>query len=188
MSSIVAIIGLGNPGKKYEETRHNLGFNVVDKIITKETSSWQKGQARYKASSFFRNSRKIWCVKPQTYMNTSGRPIKNFIEYYKVSPSETLVIVDDVELALGTLRIRKAGSSGGHNGLKSIIDQLSTGGFPRLRLGIGRPENKVPLEQYVLSNFSEEEKKIKEKMVDNAVQAINCILNCGITIAMNEFN
>ena len=184
---IKAIIGLGNPGKQYEKTRHNVGFMVVDVV-----ASLLKCPKKYKEKCF---SHIIECpdhdiilVKPQTYMNNSGIAVKNILEDYSLSPEEILVIYDDLDLPLGTIRLRKSGSSGGHRGIKSIIENIKTENFPRLKIGIGRPERKEQVVDYVLSPFSKDEKLLVEKVIGEAAQCLLNVLKYGVDKSMNFCN
>ena len=180
------IAGLGNPGKEYQKNRHNLGFLVLDalardlevKITDKElgaqTGSWRSGQ------------HKVLLVKPQEFMNRSGEAIARILRYHKLAPSDLLVVVDDFNLDLGVLRLKPGGSAGGHNGLQSIIDNLGTSAFSRLRIGIGAPPAEAA--DYVLSNFAKAEMDLLEQTVDRSVEALKFLLKQGLEKAMNEFN
>ena len=184
---IKALIGLGNPGKQYEKTRHNVGFMVADLV-----ASNLKCGKKYKEKCF---SHIIECldhdlliVKPQTYMNNSGIAVKNLLEDYNLKPNEILVVYDDLDLPLGTIKLKKKGSSGGHRGVKSIIENLKTEEFPRLKIGIGRPANKKEVVNYVLSPFSKEERFILEKVLASATDCIINVLKYGIDKAMSYCN
>ncbi len=184
---IKALIGLGNPGKEYEKTRHNVGFMVADLV-----ASTLKCGKKYKEKCF---SHIIECldhdlliVKPQTYMNNSGVAAKNLLDDYGLKPSEILVVYDDLDLPLGTLRLKKKGSSGGHRGIKSIIESIKTDEFPRLKIGIGRPANKKDVVNYVLSPFSKEERFILEKVLSSATECIINVLKYGIDRAIGQCN
>lgn len=184
---IKALIGLGNPGKEYEKTRHNVGFMVADLV-----ASTLKCGKKYKEKCF---SHIIECldhdlliVKPQTYMNNSGVAAKNLLDDYGLKPSEILVVYDDLDLPLGTLRLKKKGSSGGHRGVKSIIESIKTDEFPRLKIGIGRPANKKDVVNYVLSPFSKEERFILEKVLSSATECIINVLKYGIDRAIGQCN
>jgi len=147
------IVGLGNPGKKYQNTRHNLGFLIIDKL----------------RNYHFKN---LILLKPQTFMNESGSEVLQKANYFKIKPQDIWVICDDINLPLGQMRIKEEGSSGGHKGLQSIIDELKTEDFPRIRVGIGLPEPKIPAEDYVLQNFSALEKKEIDKTIDQVAEII----------------
>jgi len=176
---IKAIIGLGNPGKEYEDTRHNVGFMVADAVV-----SILKCSKKYKEKCFSHiyecKDHDVLIVKPQTYMNNSGIAVRNLLEDYRLKPEEILVIYDDMDLPLGTIRLRKKGSSGGHKGIKSIIENIRTEEFPRLKIGIGRPEKKEEVIDYVLSPFSKDEKILIEKVIQSAAQCVVNVLKYGV--------
>ncbi|MBK3332317.1 aminoacyl-tRNA hydrolase [Persephonella atlantica] len=184
---IKAVIGLGNPGKQYEKTRHNIGFMVADAVV-----SHLKCSKKYIEKSFSHiyecHDHDVIVAKPQTYMNNSGIAVKNLIEDYKLSPDEILVIYDDLDLPLGTVKLRKKGSSGGHRGLQSIIQELKTESFPRLRIGIGRPERKEQVVEYVLSSFDKKEQLLVEKIIQHGAQCVLNVLKYGIDKSMNFCN
>ncbi|RKY85610.1 aminoacyl-tRNA hydrolase [candidate division KSB1 bacterium] len=181
------IVGLGNPGKKYALTRHNLGFMVIDRLCEELNISLLAGKGSYFIGKGIFNTKKILLAKPTTYMNNSGFAVKDLINTYNVNLNCLLVIVDDLNLNLGSIRIRRKGSDGGNKGLKSIIEQLQTEEFPRLRLGIKNNHIEDNF-QFVLSEFLESEKALVKKMIVNAVQAILTWLEEGIESAMNKFN
>jgi len=184
---IKAIIGLGNPGKQYEKTRHNVGFMVADAV-----ASLLRCNKKFKEKCFSHiyecTDHDVLIVKPQTYMNNSGVAVKNLLEDYNLKPEEILVIYDDLDLPLGTIRLRKKGSSGGHKGIQSIIENIKTENFPRLKIGIGRPERKDQVVDYVLSEFSKDEKLIIEKVIQSAAECILNVLKYGIDKSMNFCN
>lgn len=170
------IIGLGNPGEKYENTRHNVGFMVLDKL----SKSWKRG-INYLYSDINIFGEKVRLVKPTTYMNLSG-------EVFKYLPHDDIIVVyDDLDLPLGRIRIRKNGSAGGHNGIKSIISFIGQD-FPRIRIGIGPKPQDVDAADYVLSNFSQEEFEKLEKVMELTIEAIKSIISEGIDKAMNKYN
>jgi PTH1 family peptidyl-tRNA hydrolase len=175
------IVGLGNPGREYEKTRHNVGFMVLDKVadslgvsISREKFSALYGECRL-------DETKVFLVKPLTYMNRSGEAVAQFARFFKVEPSQILVIYDDLDLPLGKLRLRLRGSSAGHRGVQSIIDALSTQEFPRLRVGIGRPERKEEVINYVLSPFTEEEFKVLEPALERAAECAVQAARSGVS-------
>lgn len=183
------VVGLGNPGAKYEGTRHNVGFLLIDRLarfagqtIWKE---WQ-GQGVFLPLSIGEGS--CYAAKPLTFMNDSGRMVRSFSDFYKIAPAEILIIYDDFALPLGRLRIRQKGGAGGHNGVKSIIDAFSTEEIPRLRFGIGPSGDARDSRDYVLSRFAAGEKAELEKGVERAGQAIETALAQGLETAMNKFN
>ena len=183
------IAGLGNPGKKYEHTRHNVGFDVMD--VLAEKYNIRMDEKKYKAicGKGMIGSEKVVLVKPQTFMNLSGESIAEAVNFYKVDPaSELLVIFDDISLAPGQLRIRAKGSAGGHNGIKSIIAHLGTQEFPRVRVGVGEKPPRMDLADYVLGHFSQGEGKIMEDAVKEAADAVMEAVEEGIDHAMNSHN
>ena len=180
------VVGLGNPGSKYALTRHNAGFIAVDALAERwGVRDWQrKGEARYAID----RSRNAILVKPQSYMNLSGPPALGLATFYKVPPPRILVIVDDLDLPFGTLRIRQRGGSAGHNGMESILGALGTDEFTRLRLGIA-PERKVPDgADYVLSPVRRSQEKLVDEMLDKAAAAVEVMMAEGVAEAMNRFN
>jgi PTH1 family peptidyl-tRNA hydrolase len=181
------IVGLGNPGKKYENTKHNIGFITLDFLAEKNDIKINKIKHKALVGEGTFSGQKVLLVKPQTYMNLSGNSVREVMEYYKVEPEKLIVIYDDVDLPMGRLRIRKKGSAGTHNGMKSIIYDLQEEGFPRVRIGIGK-EQKMSLAGYVLGGFAKEERSLMENAVARAAQAIECMLEKGIDIAMGEYN
>jgi PTH1 family peptidyl-tRNA hydrolase len=178
------IAGLGNPGSEYAFTRHNAGFIVVDTLAARwGVDDWRK---RFDARYALDRTRHTVLAEPQSYMNLSGRPVQALATFYKVPPPRILVIVDDLDLPLGTLRMRADGSSGGHNGLKSLIEVFGTG-FPRLRIGIGRGHESDAIDR-VLSTFTPEERAVLATVVDRAVTGVEVWLEQGVTQAMNLVN
>lgn len=186
MSTFSLIVGLGNPGKQYENTRHNIGFMLLDLMAEKSGASfqpapkWQSHIAKLPGSG-------VLLVKPQTFMNLSGRAIRQITSFYKFPPEDILVIYDDVALPLGTLRFREKGSAGGHNGIKSTIEHLGTNAFPRLKIGIGssEPGNMVG---HVLGRFSPDEKPVVENTLATALDAVQLALSQGIAAAANQYH
>jgi len=180
------IAGLGNPGSRYSGTRHNAGFMVVDELARRwgiGPRDWQKkGEALYALA----RAHDAILLKPQSYMNLSGRPVQSVATFYKIPPERILVVVDDLDLPFGTLRMRASGSSGGHNGLKSLIDVFGQG-FPRLRIGIGRGHDPDAIDR-VLGDFSETEMKELPAIVDRAITGVDLWLTGGVTQAMNSVN
>lgn len=183
------VAGLGNPGKEYELTRHNIGFETIDYFSNKYKVKTNKLKFKSLYGEINIAGEKIFLVKPQTFMNLSGEAIREFAAFYKI-PSENIIIInDDVSLNVGKMRIRRKGSAGGHNGLKSIIYQLQTDVFPRIKIGVGLPENKnYDLADHVLGKFSKEEILILEDTIIQASQAVETIIIKGIDFAMNKYN
>lgn len=190
MGSYFVIAGLGNPGKKYENSRHNVGFDVIDELVDKYDFD---GPVRFGKSMIGKGrigGQKVILMKPMTYMNLSGEAIREVVDYYDVDPQSQLVVIsDDIDLNVGRLRIRKKGSAGGHNGLKNIILHLGTNEFTRIRVGVGaKPNENADLAAHVLGRFKGEDKEIMEIAEKNAADAAACIVTDGADLAMNRFN
>jgi PTH1 family peptidyl-tRNA hydrolase len=181
------IAGLGNPGKRYENTRHNLGFITIDAIARENGIHVNKIKHKALVGEGIISGQRVLLVKPQTYMNLSGESIREVIEYYKTEPENLLVIYDDIDIPLGQIRVRKKGSAGTHNGMRSIIYQIQTDLFPRIRIGIGG-ERKRGLINYVIGGFKKEEKETIEDAVIRAAKAAVSILEKGIEKTMSEYN
>ena len=183
------IAGLGNPGTKYNHTRHNVGFETLDILIDeyRATGPFEKWKAMY--GSAYIGGEKVIFVKPLTYMNLSGEAVRAVVDFFKIDPeTELIVINDDIDLDPGRIRIRKSGSAGGHNGLKSIITHLGTEKFTRIRIGVGKKPAEWDLVDHVLGHFPEEElPKVREAM-ERAAKAAACIVTEGPDIAMNLYN
>jgi peptidyl-tRNA hydrolase, PTH1 family len=182
-----AIVGLGNPGKKYEHTKHNIGFLTIDLLAEKFGVKVNKIKHKALVGEGMIADQKVLLVKPQTFMNLSGQSVREIVTYYKIEMQDLIVIYDDVDIEMGRLRIRKRGSAGSHNGMKSIIYDIQKDDFPRLRVGIGG-ERKMGLANYVLGGFGKDEKNIMEKSITRAADAIECMVIKGVDAAMNEFN
>lgn len=182
------IAGLGNPDKKYEKTRHNVGFNTIDRLAEKLNISVSTRKFRGFAGTGFIGTEKVLLLKPQTYMNLSGESIREAAEFYQVPPEKIIVICDDVYLDMGTMRIREKGSAGGHNGLKNIILHLASQDFPRIRLGVGMQPEKMPLEVFVLKNLTASEEKLMQTVYEDASEAVRVMVTDGIPKAMNTYN
>ncbi|HJC38849.1 MAG TPA: aminoacyl-tRNA hydrolase [Candidatus Mediterraneibacter faecigallinarum] len=183
------IAGLGNPTKEYEGTRHNVGFDVIDRLSEKYNIAVDTKKHRAFIGKGMIAGQKVILAKPQTYMNLSGESIRSLLDYYKVDEEhELLVIYDDVSLGVGQLRIRAKGSAGGHNGIKNIIAHLGGQVFPRIKIGVGEKPPKYDLADYVLGHFSKAEKILMDEGYDNAVRAVEMIVSGDIEGAMNEYN
>lgn len=182
------IVGLGNPGAEYRLTRHNFGFMVLDALAEHWSVQLKKikFQAVYVEDRFKGN--KVILAKPLTFMNESGRSVAPLMRYFKVPSENMLVIHDDLDLPLGTLRIRPSGSSGGQRGIESITKLLGTQEFPRMRLGISRPPGQMEPKDYVLKNFLPNEEELKKIVLRQAIEAIECFIENGLTTAMNRYN
>ena len=182
------VVGLGNPGKQYEKTKHNIGFMVVDAIADSVPHTpWREEQGA-EVCSITVAGEKVLLVKPQTFMNASGESIGPLMRYYKIDPSDVYCIYDDMDLPVGKLRIRPNGSSGGHNGIKSLISHIGTENFPRFRVGIGRPLPQWTVIDHVLAPFSEESQEKVQKGIKDTVKAVLGTLEVGIDKGMNLFN
>lgn len=183
------IVGLGNPTLPYEGTRHNVGFDVIDRLAEKYHITVETRKNRALTGKGVIEGQKVMLVKPQTYMNLSGESVRGLMDYFKFDPEkELLVISDDINLDVGQLRIRKKGSAGGHNGIKNLILHLDTSDFARIRIGIGRKPEGYDLADYVLSRFSKEERGILEESYEKAEEAAVMIVSGRIDEAMNQYN
>ena len=182
------VVGLGNPGKQYEKTKHNIGFMVVDAIADSVPHTPWREKQRAEVCSITVAGEKVLLVKPQTFMNVSGESVGPLMRYYKIDPSDVYCIYDDMDLPVGKLRIRPNGSSGGHNGIKSLISHLGTENFPRFRVGIGRPLPQWTVIDHVLAPFSEDSQEKVEKGIKDTVKAVLGTLEVGIDKGMNQFN
>ena len=183
------VVGLGNPGVQYDNTRHNAGFLVVDELARRGGFSIQRVRFKALTAAAVVGGQGVLVMKPTTYMNLSGEAVGEAARFYKLAPDHVLVISDDVDLPLGKLRLRVSGSAGGHNGLKSIIQHLSTDQFPRLKVGVGgKPHPDYDLADWVLGKPQGEDKKVMDKAVQRAADAVECFLKDGPHKAMNQFN
>ena len=182
------IVGLGNPGRKYEGTRHNVGFDVVDRLAKTHHADWESGPRGIEAVIARWRSADTVLAKPLTFMNLSGAAIVGLLQFYKVELADLLVVVDDVNLELGRLRTRATGSAGGHNGLKSAIAQLGTEDFARMRIGVGRGDARRDLADHVLARFDRDERENVEAAVARAAEAVELFVTDGIGQVMNRFN
>ena len=187
------IVGLGNPGANYQQTRHNVGFVVVDALVRKwgGTFSSEKWQA-WSASTFVQGNR-VYVIKPATFMNLSGRAVLQYADFFRISAANILVIHDDIDMAPGRLKLVFNGGAGGHNGIRSIAQCLATNGFPRLKIGIGRPGKdgihpEIPVERFVLSPLADEEANVLTERIDTIDAGIQLLLDKGLPAAMNLLN
>ena len=183
------IVGLGNPGSKYEKTRHNVGFRVIDRLSDALNCKADKGkfQGLYGVCSY--RGKKLYLLKPQTYMNLSGQSVLQLSGFFRIPPQRIIVIFDDISLEPGRLRVRPNGSAGGHNGIKSIIAQLGSQEFPRVKVGVGaKPHPEFDLADWVLSTFSASEEKALSSALDRAADAALCIIDHGVPESANRFN
>ncbi len=184
---MIVIAGLGNPGRKYENTRHNMGFLTIDRIAEKNDIKVNKIKHRALVGDGFISGRKVLLVKPQTYMNLSGESLREVMNYYNVDIGDLIVIYDDFDIETGSLRIRKKGSAGSHNGMKSVIYQLKDDGFPRVRVGIGK-SGSLDWKDFVLGKVGGAESDAISQAISNAADAVECMISEGIDIAMNKYN
>lgn len=184
------IIGLGNPEAKYDQTRHNIGFEVVDALAKNWQLSWQQNR-RFQglfAEGKHPQGGKLFLLKPLTYMNRSGQSVRAAMDWYKLSPPSLLAIYDDMDLPLGRLRLRLSGSAGGHNGMKSLISHLGSQEFPRLRLGIGKANHSGAVTSHVLGRFASEEMPVVTEVVELAVEMVEKSLRDGVEKTMSLYN
>ncbi len=183
-----AIIGLGNPGAQYKGTRHNVGFDTIDCLAQRNNAKVTKIKFKALYGETQIANEKVLLVKPQTYMNRSGESVLELCKFYKIPIENIIVIVDDVDIKFGSLRIRAKGSAGTHNGLKSIIYLLQSDNFPRVKIGVGKPNEHQDLADFVLSGFSKDHRMIIDNTIEQAARAVEKIITSGISAAMNEFN
>lgn len=182
------VVGLGNPGAKYAGNRHNIGFRCVDRLAGAHGLVFDKKQAKAVLAQGQIGGRRVILTKPQTFVNSSGEAVAPLARFYKVEAHDVLVIYDDLDLPQGTIRIRPRGSSGGHNGLKSIVEHLGTQGFPRIRVGIGRPPGRMEPKGYVLQDFSAAELQVMDEVCERVLAALEVFVEQGVKEAMNRFN
>ena len=183
------IVGLGNPGKEYSATRHNAGFRAIDLLAESLSCKIDKGkfQGLYTQTSY--NGKKLFLLKPQTFMNSSGRSVLQLSAYFQIPPQRIIVLFDDISLEPGRLRVRTEGSAGGHNGIKSIISELGSQDFPRVKIGVGAKSHpEQDLADWVLSSFSAGEEKLLSASLPKAAEAALCIIDHGVPEASNRFN
>ena len=182
------IVGLGNPGKNYVETRHNVGFKVIDLLA--ERNNIQINRIKFKSvyGDGLIGDKKVILLKPQTYMNNSGIAVREIVDFYKIPVEDIIVIVDDIDIGFADLRIRPKGSAGSHNGMKSIIYHIQDDKFPRVKIGIGKKHPNQDLADFVLGRFTEEEKPYIDDAILNAAMAVEEMIVNGIESAMNKFN
>ncbi len=182
------VVGLGNPGREYENTRHNAGFMAVDHLAARAGIPVQRIRFKSLCGTGQIAGRQVLLLKPTTYMNLSGQAVQEAMAFYKIPPERTLILFDDISLDVGRIRIRRKGSDGGHNGMKNIIAHLGTQDFPRIRVGVGEKPAGMDLADYVLGRFSKGERELLEEAFKEGAQAAVAILCDGIESAMNQFN
>jgi PTH1 family peptidyl-tRNA hydrolase len=188
MTENYLIIGLGNPGREYKDNRHNIGFMLIDRLAVRLDARGLKLQSKAIVTSGLYEGRKLILAKPQTYMNLSGQSVQGLLNFYKIPPENLMVAHDDLDLPLGTIRIRPSGGAGGQKGMASTIERLGTKDFPRLRLGIGRPPGRMDAAAYVLQDFSRADMLIVSETLDRAADAVLTFVTAGLNAAMNKFN
>lgn len=182
------IVGLGNPGREYRTTRHNIGFMLLDHLAERLGVSFSRLESQALVAKTEHSGKRIVLAKPQAYMNLSGQPVGALLHYYKIPTTQLLVVYDDVDLPLGTLRIRPGGGSAGQKGMASIIERLGTQDFPRLRLGIDRPPGKMQAAAYVLQEFSSLQQPVVTTALERATDAVFLFISDGLEAAMNRYN
>ena len=183
------VVGLGNPGPKYEWTRHNMGFLVIDELAERESIPVQRLKFKALTNTAVIGGRSVLLIKPTTYMNLSGEAVGQAARFYKIPPERVLVISDDVALPQGKLRVRRSGSAGGHNGLKNIIAHLGSDQFPRVKVGVGgKPHPDSDMADWVLSPFTGQDRKAMEEAISRAADAVTLLLDQGVDQAMAKFN
>jgi PTH1 family peptidyl-tRNA hydrolase len=182
------VVGLGNPTREYEGTRHNVGFSVIQRISDEYNIPVETKKHKALIGKGIIEGEKVILAKPQTYMNLSGESVRELLDYYKCDNSDLIVVYDDISLDVGRIRLRAKGSAGGHNGIKNIIAQLGTDVFDRIKVGVGEKPKQMDLVDYVLGRFSKDELEIIREGTDRAAKAVAQIISQGIEKAMNEFN
>lgn len=182
------LIGLGNPGRQYSDTRHNVGFMLIDRLAVRLNARGMKVQSKAIVTTATHEARKLILAKPQTYMNLSGQAAQGLLNFYKLPMENMLVAHDDLDIPFGTIRIRPKGGPGGQGGMASTIEQLGTKDFPRLRIGIGRPPGRMDPAAYVLQSFKRDEMKVLSEIIDRAADAALEFVVNGLDKAMNKFN
>lgn len=188
MTDPYLLIGLGNPGREYKDTRHNIGFMLIDHLAEKIGARGTKVQSKAIVTSGLYGERRLILAKPQTYMNLSGQSVQGLLRFYKIPHSNLLVAHDDLDIPFGTIRIRPTGGPGGQRGMANTIELLGTKDFPRLRLGIGRPPGRMEAKDYVLQNFSKDDAKLLPEILSHAADvALEFVMN-GLNAAMNKYN
>ncbi|WP_282925704.1 aminoacyl-tRNA hydrolase [Helcococcus kunzii] len=182
------IVGLGNPGRQYEKTRHNVGFDVIDRLADHFGVKLDKLKFKGSYAQFRYENEKIILLKPETFMNASGESVQPFMNYFGIEPENLIVIVDDIDIKFGTVRIRANGSAGTHNGLKSVINRINNKNFTRIKLAVNQKPTYMDLADFVLSKFTDSERKIVDKEVELAKDAVLEILKSDVNTAMNKIN
>jgi len=182
------LVGLGNPGRGYKDSRHNFGFMLIDRIAIRLNARGMKVQSKAIVTNAVYEERKLILAKPQTFMNLSGQSVQGLAHFYKIPKENLMILSDDLDLPFGTIRIRASGGPGGQRGLSSILEKLSTKDIPRMRLGIGRPPGRMDPANYVLQNFSRDDLQSISEILDRAADAALEFVTNGLTAAMNKYN
>lgn len=183
------VVGLGNPGKEYENTRHNIGFRAIDVLCQSLGVDCKKSKLKSLVGEGKIGQNRVLIIKPQTFMNLSGEAVLEVMRFYKLTPDKVIVIFDDITLDIGRLRIRAKGSDGGHRGMRNIIQMAGSDAFPRIKFGVGqKPHPEYDTKDWVLSRFSAQDEKVLEELVNSAAEAVKCIITNDISTAMNRFN
>jgi PTH1 family peptidyl-tRNA hydrolase len=185
---VALVVGLGNPGREYAQTRHNVGFQIVTRLAETHGLNFSRMQNEALVATGRIGDVRVVLAKPQTWMNESGKAIGPLARFYRVEPARLLVVYDDLDIPAGTLRLRSEGGSGGHKGMRSVIERRGGQDFPRLRVGVGRPPGRMDAADYVLQPFTRDEEILMDGARDRAIAAIECFLAEGIVAAMNRFN
>ena len=188
MPETYLIVGLGNPGERYADTRHNVGFRVVEKLAQKHGLTFNKNEHHAQTASGTILGKRVLLAKPMTYMNESGNAVQPLVSFYKIEPDRILIVGDDIDIPLGTLRLRKSGSSGGQNGLKHILQRLGTQEIARARFGVGRPPGHKNAADHVLAPFKGDDEILAMEVRDRTVEAVETWLKDGIEMAMTRYN
>lgn len=182
------IVGLGNPGREYVGTRHNIGFGVIARLSDEYHIPLNSKEHKAVCGKGFIEGEKVILAQPQTFMNLSGESVRSIADYYKIEPEDIIVAYDDIDLEVGQIRVRRKGSAGGHNGIKNIISHLGTNEFPRVKVGVGAKPQGGDLVNHVLGHFSKEDEKKIDEVLDEAVAAVETIVTQDVDVAMNRFN
>ncbi|GHU61244.1 peptidyl-tRNA hydrolase [Clostridia bacterium] len=185
---MIVLAGLGNPGAKYANTKHNVGFLTIDRLAEQHGIAVTKSRHHALVGDGLIGGKKVLLVKPQTFMNDSGRSVRAVLDYYNIEHSDLAVVYDDIDLPTGRIRIRSRGSAGTHNGMRSILEYLQTDDFPRFRIGIGAERGYVPLVDYVLTGFAPEQRDLMRVAIDRCADALGVFVSDGITAAMQQYN
>lgn len=185
---MIVLAGLGNMGPQYERTRHNVGFDTIDYLAAQYRLTVFKFKHKSLIAEGIIQGQKVMLVKPQTYMNNSGEALREILDYYKITPQSLVVIYDDIDLDVGRLRVRVKGSAGTHNGMRSIVAHLNSDDFPRIRIGVGKPPEKMDLAAFVTGRFCEDERKIINATIENAALAAVTIACSSVDTAMGKYN